>query len=194
MLVGALLLTSAVGFHSAYFSRFPTFEGSGWQVHFHLATVLAWLTMLAAQARLAATGRLGRHRAVGRASYALVPLVVAGFVLVAHFGQQRRPEPALIGAALFDGGLFVLFYVLAIANRRKPQVHARYMLLTAVAFINAPLGRAVAPQVSVPFEFLVIVALLVAAKRRGKVHRPFVVGAVAYVALLGAVMVVSPPG
>ena len=194
VLVAALLVVSAVGFYPAYLSQFPTFANSGWQVHLHLVTVLGWLAMLTAQATLAATGRIQRHRAVGRLSYALVPLVVVGFVLVAWFGQRRHPDPALLGATAFDGSLFVLFYSLAIAKRRRPDDHARYMLLTGVTFINPALGRAIAPQVSVPFEFALIVGLLVAARRRGQRWQPYAVGAVAYVVLLAAIVVVNPPG
>lgn len=194
VLVGALAVTAAIGFYPAYFSRFPTFAKVGWQVHFHLLTVVAWLALLAIQAWLGATGRIETHRRLGRVSYVLVPLIVVGFVLITRYGQQRQPNPPLIGAALFDGGLFLLFYVFAIATRRNTPLHSRYMLLTGVAFINAPLGRAIAPEVSVPLEFLLIVALLVAAKVRGRPWRPFLVGVVAYVALLAVILVIHPPG
>ncbi len=194
VLVAALVVTSAIGFYPAYFSQFPEFSGSGWEVHFHLLTVVAWLVLLATQAWSGATGRIERHRILGRSSYVLVPLIIIGFALVARYGQERQPNPALIGAALFDGGLFLLFYLLALWSRRNTAHHARYMLLTAVAFINAPLGRATAPELSVPLEFLVIVALLVTARMRGQAWRPFLVGAIAYVVLLGAIMIVSPPG
>jgi len=193
-LVGALSIASAIGFYPGYFSQFPRFARSGWQVHFHLVTILAWLTLLVAQTWLAATGRIERHRALGRWSYALVPLIALGFVLVTHFGQHRHREPALIGAAFFDGSLFLLFYVLAIVNRRNTAHHSRYMLLTAVALINAPLGRATAPQISVALEFLIIVGLLVAARIQRKPWRPFLVGVIAYVGLLAVILAVNPPG
>lgn len=192
-MVGALLLASAVGFYPSYISQFPRFVSSGWPVHFHLATVLAWLSLLSAQAWLAAKGRIEQHRALGRWSYVVVPLIVLGFVLVTRFGQQRHQNPALIGAAIFDGSLFLLFYVLAIANRRNTAYHSRYMLLTAIAFINPPLGRAIAPEVSVPLEFLVILTLLIAAHRRRQPWRPFLVGAIAYVVLIAVVLAVSVP-
>jgi hypothetical protein len=55
----------------------------------------------------------------------LVPIVIAGFVLVTDFGQRRHPEPALIGATILDGSLFVVFYVLAIVHRKKAILHGR---------------------------------------------------------------------
>lgn len=192
-LVAAVLVSSAVGFYPSYIRQFPTFATSGWQVHFHIATVLGWLALLIAQATLAGTGRIERHRALGRLSYALVPLIVLGFVLVAWFGQRRNPNPALLGATFFDGGLFLLFYVLAILKRRRPNDHGRYMLLTGVTFINPSLGRAVAPQLSVPLEFALIVGLLIAARRRGERWQPYAVGAIAYVVLLATIMIVNPP-
>ena len=148
-LVGALAVTALVGFFPGYLRQFPRFARSGWEVHFHLATIVAWLVTLVAQARLVARGRLEMHRRVGAATYALVPLIVIGFVLVTGFGQRRHRDPALLGATLFDGTLFLLFYVLAIATRRDAALHGRYMMLTAVAFINPTLGRAIAPQVTV---------------------------------------------
>lgn len=191
--VGILLLASAVGFYPSYLSQFPRFENSDWQVHFHLLTVLAWFCLLLVQARLAAKGRFEKHRTVGRWSYALVPLIIVGFVLVAHYGQRRNPEPALLGAAIFDGGLFLLFYVLAMVNRRNSAYHSRYLLLATVAFMNAPIGRAIAPEVSVPLQFLVMLGLLVVAKLRARPWKPFMVGVVAYVVWLGAILVVNPP-
>lgn len=160
-LVGGLVIVAAIGFWPGYFSHFPKFANSGWQVHFHLATIVAWLGALVVQGALATRGRLDLHRRIGRWSYALVPLVVAGFVLVTEFGQRRHPEPALIGATILDGSLFVAFYVLAIVHRRNAILHGRYMLLTAVAFIDPALGRAVDPRVALPVALVLIIVIVV---------------------------------
>jgi hypothetical protein len=144
-------------------------RNSGWQVHFHLATIVAWLGALVVQGALAARGRLDLHRRIGRWSYALVRLVVAGFVLVTDFGQRRHREPALLGATILDGSLFVAFYVLAIVRRRNPILHRRYMLLTAVAFVDPALGRAVDPRVALPsaLALIVVIVMKTRAPRRG---------------------------
>lgn len=160
-LVGALVVVATIGFWPSYFSHFPRFANSGWQVHLHLATIVAWLGALVVQGALAARGRLDLHRRIGRWSYALVPLVVAGFVLVTDFGQRRHHEPALIAATILDGSLFLAFYVLAILRRRNAVLHGRYMLLTAVAFIDPALGRAVDPRVALPVELALIIVIFV---------------------------------
>lgn len=165
-LVAALVAVAFVGFFPSYFGQFPRFASSGWQVHFHVATIFAWLGLLVAQGTLAARGRLVLHRRLGRWSYALVPLVIVGFVLVTRFGQQRHPNPALIGASVLDGSLFLTFYVLAILRRQDARLHGRYMMLTAVAFIDPALGRALDPRVALPFEVVAIITILVVTRGR----------------------------
>ena len=164
-LVGVLCAVAFIGFFPAYFSQFPHFANSGWEVHFHLATIIAWLGMLVTQGWLAATGRIDLHRRIGRLSYGLVPLLVVGWVLVTRFGQLRNPNPPLIGATILDGAVFLTFYVLAIRRRKTPALHGRYMLLTAVAFIDPALGRAIDPRVALPVEIATIVAILVLGRR-----------------------------
>jgi hypothetical protein len=163
-LVAALSAVAFVGFFPSYFRQFPRFTNSGWEVHFHLATIVAWLAMLVIQGTLAARGRLELHRRIGRSSYVLVPLIVLGFVLVTRFGQQRHPNPALIGASILDGAVFLTFYALAIRRRRTPALHGRYMMLTAAAFIDPALGRAIDPRVALPVELATITLILVVSR------------------------------
>jgi hypothetical protein len=190
-LVGALLVLAAIGFFPRYLSHFPAFAGVGWQVHFHVATLLAWLGMLLGQAWLAATGRFELHRQLGRFSFALVPVILLGFAAITHYGQMRQKEPALLGATLIDGSLFLGLYGLAMLQRKNPSLHSRYMLLTPVSFLNPTLGRAVSPALSVPFELAVFVVLYVVARRRGTPARPYLVAALLYVGLTLVVVYVS---
>lgn len=190
-LVAGVVVASAVGFYAPYLSRVPSFRGSGWPVHFHVLSLVAWLGMLCAQAWLGWSGRHASHGRVGRLSYLLVPLIVLGFVLVTDFGQQRAKQPDLLGAAVFDGALFLACYVLAIRERRNSRYHSRYMMLTAVALMNAPLGRATSPEVSVTVQAMLLLGLLSLARLRGGVWQPYAVAATVYVGLLLAVLVVT---
>jgi uncharacterized membrane protein YozB (DUF420 family) len=186
--VGALAVVSLVGFYPGYFRQISV---AAWQVHFHLATLVAWLALLLTQTWLATQGQLERHRRLGRAGYVLVPLIVLGFVLVIDFGQRRHRQPALLGAAFFDGALFLLFYALAILKRKNASLHSRYMLLTAVALVDPGLGRAIAPQFSVPFELVFILALLVVSLVKRRPWQPFLVGAIAFPLLMAIVVYAS---
>ena len=189
--VAAVAVLGAIGFYPGYFRHFPTFAGVGWQVHFHLLTVLAWLGMLVGQGWLAATKRLALHRKLGRLSLLLVPLILVGFALVTSYGQLRHKEPALLGAAFLDASLFSTLYALAMVHRRSPALHSRYMMLTPVSFLNPTLGRAVSPAFSVPFELMVFVGLFISARRRGTPARPYLVASLSYFGLTLLVLYVS---
>ncbi len=191
LLVAGLVVFSFLGFYKTYFHLFPQFRGTKWVVHFHVLTVLCWFAMLVGQAALAAKGQLDFHRKIGRASYLLFPLIVFGFVLMADYGQTRHKEPALLGATLFDASLFALFYGLAIWNRKNPTYHSRYMILTALPFINPGLGRFIGPEVSVSVEFMLLVFLLVLAAVKKQVYKPYLAGLCGFIVAMAAVMYVS---
>lgn len=190
-LVFILLIFSFLGFYKTYFGLFPGFRGTNWAVHFHVFTILCWFIMLVAQGWLAKSGRIELHRKIGRLSYLLAPLIVIGFAMVTNFGQLRHKSPDLLGAALFDGGMFVLFYVLAILNRKNTAYHARYMKLSALPFINPSLGRFISPELSLLVELLIILAFLFEGYFKKKPYRPYVVALGAYILLLGAIAYIS---
>src|SRR5687767_3860994 len=77
-----MLALSLAAFFPTYFGRFPGFEGTSAAVHFHVATMLAWLALTIAQPILIRGRRIGLHRQLGRLAYALLPVVAVGFWLV----------------------------------------------------------------------------------------------------------------
>ena len=147
--------------------------------------------MLLAQAWLATKGRIAQHKRIGRSSYLLVPLIVIGFMLITNYGQLRHKEPGLLGASFFDGGAFLVFYALAIAYRKNTAYHSRYMMLTAVPFINPTLGRAVAPEVSTTVELVLIIALMIAARVRRTAWQPYLVALLTLIALTLVIVYIS---
>jgi hypothetical protein len=147
--------------------------------------------MLVAQGWLAKSGRIEQHRSVGRLSYFLAPIIVVGFILVTNVGQLKHKDTGLFGATFFDGGLFVVLYILGIINRKNTDFHSRYMILTALPFINPGLGRFIGPEVSLPVEFLLIIAFLVTAYVKKKPYKPYLVGLGAFFLLLGFVVYIS---
>ena len=191
LLVIVLVPLSYFGFRTSYWDFFPGFTGVGWEVHFHLVTIACWLAMLIAQAWLAVNGRIAQHTRIGRRSYLLVPLIVIGFVLITNYGQVRHKEPALLGASFFDGGAFLAFYALAMVYRRNTAYHPRYMMLTAVPFINPTLGRAIAPEVSTTVELLIIIALLIVARVRKTTWQPYLVALLTLIALTLVIVYIS---
>ncbi|MBL7791094.1 MAG: hypothetical protein JNK77_02130 [Saprospiraceae bacterium] len=191
VIVLGLIVISFLGFKKTYFGLFPHFEGTTWIVHFHVFTILCWFAMLIAQASLAKSGRIGIHRKIGRLSYLLAPLIVIGFALIANQAQLKHKAPDLFGATLFDASLFILFYSLAIINRKNTAFHARYMILSALPFINPSLGRFISPAVSLPVEFLIILTLLLTAYFNKRPYRPYLVAMGSLVLLLGIIIYIS---
>jgi len=117
------------------------------RVHLHGAVMAAWLLLLIAQAFLIRSGRRTVHRALGKVSYVLAPLIVLAMLTLGHYRiQESKGElPAdflyffYVQWALLS--LFVISYALAIYNRKTPQVHARFMACTALAVFDPIFAR-----------------------------------------------------
>jgi hypothetical protein len=190
----ALVVLAFAGFFSTYFGRFPRFAGTPAAIHFHAGTLVLWLGLVLLQTVLVRTGRTDLHRRVGRLAYVLIPLMFVGFGLAIDESQRRHTQVPLV-AAFFDGGLFLAYVCLGLLHRRRPEHHRRYMFLALVPFINPALGRLVLamgimpPMVTMPVQLVVIVTLLVRARLRKTLARPYAIGLVVYLAALAGLMV-----
>jgi hypothetical protein len=130
------------GFWPTYFV--PKFEAD-WHVHLHGVAMFLWVLLLIAQAGLVRARQLPLHRALGKVSYGLVPVIVVSTLLLPHYRmkQQGLTEELLyfFYVQLSLLAVFVLAYSLAIANKSRPQLHARYMVCTALTLIDPILAR-----------------------------------------------------
>lgn len=142
----ALLLILIVGFWPSYFSRIT--EPMHFSLHFHSIVMLAWVLLLIAQSWLVRNRRFINHRALGKTSFVIAPLVVISGIWVNFHFQGRVDDPLATGVqAIFWFGFFLpllfgLLYVQAIRHRKDAKLHARFMVLTALVFIMPGLGRA----------------------------------------------------
>lgn len=111
----------------------------------HAASMVAWLTLLATQAFAAARFRLAAHRAMGRASIALVATMLAsGAVISWRIGQELgRPEVTIVNLAAF--ATFIPLYGLALhfARRRDIAAHRQAMLIATLALMTPAYARVV---------------------------------------------------
>jgi uncharacterized membrane protein len=142
--VAALLLLAVLAFWVPYFSQLSMV---GRYVHFHVATMVAWMGLLIAQPLLMRARRIDLHRAVGKSTYVLMPLIVVTGVLLAHHrlsqpGQLDQPGMLqLLVLQIVSPLLLAGFYAMAMVNRRTPAVHARWMLVTAILLIDPIVAR-----------------------------------------------------
>lgn len=147
--VGAVLLVIISGFWASYFSVVSGPMPLGF--HVHAVTSMAWLLLLIAQ-HVTIQGRHNAlHKQMGKASFALFPLLMLGFVMIINvtagrFVAQENEFIAYAGPK-FAGALSIalvayctLFY-LALKHRRNIKLHAGYMLATPMILFESPFSR-----------------------------------------------------
>lgn len=191
---------AALAFWPQYLSRLPSGGISGY-VHFHALVMTLWLGLLIVQPFLLRAGRRSLHRALGALSYGLAPAVVVAGILLAHAAVVRDGDADFAGAGatlylpLSMIALFAVSYGLAIAYRKTPALHARFMICTSLglvdpitgrvlAFYFAPLGNPLYYQVvSFGLTAAALAALIVAERRQPRARG-------AFPAMLGAAAIV----
>ncbi|MBK5279239.1 MAG: hypothetical protein JJE09_10295 [Bacteroidia bacterium] len=127
-----------VAFWLTYFTRL--FEQESYRIHLHGFTLFIWCMMLIVQPYLIRTRQNIWHTRIGKFSYVLVPLLIITTVDLLHFRLGQNPLgtmdfyfTALVLNALVG---FIILYGLAIYNRKRSGIHARYMVSTVFLFIT----------------------------------------------------------
>lgn len=152
--------TVAIHKHSyLFFALIPLFAVWGfWQTYFagtvrplsiydhaHGIAMFGWCLMLIAQALLIRLKRRDLHRALGKFSYLLVPFIALSTLALANFQVNARGL-SYVGLYILMLQLtilvqFLVFYGLAIRNRKRSDIHARYMICTALPLIDPIFAR-----------------------------------------------------
>src|SRR4051812_19027300 len=140
-----LSLAAVAAFWPSYLSKpFATIDGT---THVHAAAMTSWCALLVTQAFLIRTGKAGLHRTLGKLSYALAPFIVVAAFRLTQIRIRAVPADAVLEAArdfylpLSATVLFAVSYALAMVFRRRAALHARFMVGTALSFIDPVLSR-----------------------------------------------------
>jgi hypothetical protein len=155
-LLGLLMLVLAIGgFWPQYFSaaigRAPAPATQFWMIHAHAALFTAWLLVYVSQASLILTARPRTHLKMGP------PLAAFGFAaaafgifaalgLAARFGERMRDAEAgasFVFYPMIDMVYFAGFLAVAVAFRKRPDIHKRAMFLATFSIAVVGLGRLV---------------------------------------------------
>jgi hypothetical protein len=186
-----LLLTALVGFYPSFYSRM----GEARVVHqFHGAIATLWLLMLISQAWLVRARRLPLHRLMGRLSVVLALLFVVSGLMIVHdmlsndSGFSKAFGPRLAFIDLSSILYFAFAYGMAIHYRRDMGLHARFMASTALPLLPPALARVLGSHIlpdgssfdmALHLAFacaeLVVLALLLDDRRRGKLRAPYLI-------------------
>jgi uncharacterized membrane protein YozB (DUF420 family) len=127
--------------------------------HLHALAMTAWCGLLIAQPFFIRGERRSLHRALGRLSYGLVPFLLAVSLLLAHSRFRVMDDATFVAEAsslylpLSSIGVFGLAYGLAVAWRRQPALHARFMVCTALTLVDPVVARVLAFYLP-PFDSL----------------------------------------
>ena len=194
----------AVGFWPSYFGQLiHGLPDRPWIIHVHGAVFVGWMTLLAVQVGLAATGRVRAHRKLGSfgIAYGFLVLIlglIAGFAApVIHFSAGEWSMDQAAGFLLLILGDMVLFggfFIGAIVYRRQPEVHKRLMVLATVALVFAGAGRM--EYLAMPVRLAIWLSPVVAGMvydrvTRGSVHRTYWVGLAVLVVLFARVFLLE---
>ncbi|MBN4071066.1 hypothetical protein JYT72_01020 [Crocinitomix catalasitica] len=187
------------GFYKTYFIQIPDFEPENdIYIHIHAIVASTWIVLLLVQPLLIQSNRRNLHRILGKVSYALFPILLASLIPPIMSGFEKGGGPALV----MPGSIFILlivYYTLAIANRKKTMAHMRYMIGIAFLLVTPSVGRIFIfyivrdrfLMITCVFTLinLVLLYLLMRDINNKKDHKPYLVvfiGFVAYQAALYA--------
>ena len=151
----AFLLSVLIGFWPTYFTRIG--EMPSWRAHVHGALLFAWCVLLVAQAWLIRTQRRDLHRALGKISYLLIPLMVVSSLVVEHHALVRAAGKYDAETLFFLYMIFalllqlILAYSLSMVNRHTPALHMRYMICTPLVMFDPVFARILGVQFGIGF-------------------------------------------
>ena len=219
-MAGICALIAFGGFAPTYWLQLApsTFVGPP-LLHIHAAVFSAWTLLLLSQTWLASQGRLDHHRAWGLAGIALASVMVVMGIAVAIYsmrvglaaGYGDRSRGFLL-VPLTAIGLFTGFFIAAIANVQRPEIHKRLILLATLSLLQAAMARvffilatgggpgarpglgppppmAIALVPSLVLDLLIVAGMIHDWRRRGRPHPAWIVG---LVVITGVVLLRGP--
>lgn len=116
-------------------------------VHLHGVIMASWLGLFLTQALFAATGRMGNHAILGRASIVLAGVAWASMWIMTFHAFVRATFPdaeflvSVLLAQLEMIVLFPLFFLWGFLARGEPDWHRRLMILATAVTLQAAVDR-----------------------------------------------------
>lgn len=192
----ACVTIALAGFVSRYFAPMASGRFAAPKlVHIHGLVMWSWMLLFAWQSWLASTGRMRRHRLFGMAGIALFTLAVWIGASVAIQQLDRQLDAgagdaarAFLAMPISLAVMMIVLFAAAIFNARRPDVHARLMLLVTLVALTPALARLTGdvlgtgphPRNPVIGGFLALALVGIAAGRDvridGRPHRAYLYG------------------
>jgi hypothetical protein len=173
------------GFYKTYIVQIPNFsENINSFIHIHASIATIWISMLITQLFLILNKKIALHRTIGKLSYIVFPLLILSFVpQMMRLSQSENPENLFYPLA--DCILLIVFYSMAIYNKKVRSTHMRYMIATAIVFLGPTIGR-IGPillgwsgiftqNVQYGIIYLILLSLILYDNTNGKKFAPYLV-------------------
>ena len=146
--VGFVLAVILSGFWASYFR---IIGGVPFAFHVHAFSATSWLLLLILQSLAIQQRHNAFHKLAGLASFALFPLLIAGFVMIinvsaARYVGQENPFIMVLGPSFGIGMIiaiaaYLTLFYRALRHRRNIRLHAGYMLATPLILFESPFSR-----------------------------------------------------
>ncbi len=185
-----LALAVLIGFWPTYFSVISTVTTGP---HVHGLLMMLWVAILISQAFLMRSDLKSLHRAIGKSTYVIAPLVVWSGLALAQNVLWRGPggvtmeEAQAFTLPLAPITSFAICWGLAIYYRKNRELHARFMISTGIVIASAATFRiffffvpgfgnnaAATYGAYIPLEILAI-GLVIADRSKGFARSPWLV-------------------
>lgn len=189
-IIGAIgIFLVIVGFSRSFFLRswFDMYPLS-WLAKAHGISMMLWFVLFIVQGILAKVGNIQFHKQLGMLSLALIPIIlfigIPNMIVGARLGHAPIPAVPFMAISIVLFFQFSLMAVLGIINRKRPEVHKRFMVLTIISTLAPAFTR-------MPFEFLfvgfpisiilwsnllIILCFIYDLKQLGKIHPVYLWG------------------
>lgn len=144
--LAGLFAAAIVAFWPNYFSKLDEVSLA---FHLHGVTASAWMLLLISQSWAIHHGPFALHRWGGRFALVLAPVFIAGGLMVIQTMQiARNPFYDLYAVRLAGYDTisitgFAAFFGAALATRRRPAIHAHFMLAVAFLLLGPVFARLV---------------------------------------------------
>jgi hypothetical protein len=188
-----LISLAILGFYKTYFIHFPYLNEGSTALsnisitnfhHIHVAFASLWILFLISQPLLIRKGKFKIHKTIGKISYFIFPLLILSFIpLILNIFHAGYPVKAFL--PISGGTLLILFYSLAVYNRKNTPKHMRYMIGTATVFLGPTIGRigpeifGLQPNTTQNIQYAIIYSILFSLifldRKYDKNFRPYIV-------------------
>jgi hypothetical protein len=160
-----ILLLVPVGFRK-YFSRLLQLHETSLLIHLHALSMSIWCILLLVQPILIIYKKRSLHKRIGKFTIWLMPFLLVFMYLTVGMPLTSGYSTDVVANIFMPFAhmiIFLSFYILAIQNKNRREVHLRYIVISSMSLLGPTIGRinfGFLSDIKGGFELLVIDLIL----------------------------------